>query len=110
MDEADILIVPLTQDIYNKCKSPIKFLEASSAGIPGVYQEIRQYQEVIDNGVNGFLAGSSQTWYKSIKALINDPKLRQAVGQAAFKSVENEWQIQDHVEDYAEFFKSILLT
>lgn len=108
MDKTDILVVPLNEDIYNRCKSPIKFLEASSAGIPGVYQNIRQYREVIEDGVNGLLALKARDWYQSIKRLIDDPTLRQTMGEQAFKSVEAEWQMKDHVAEYAQMFRALL--
>lgn len=107
MDEADILITPLTEDIYNKCKSNIKFLEGSSAKKPGVWQRIRQYEEIVKDGKNGFLAGKDTEWYKAIKALIDDPVLRQRMGEEAFTTVEDEHQIQDHLQDYADFFKMV---
>jgi glycosyltransferase involved in cell wall biosynthesis len=108
MDEADILVVPLTDDLYNRCKSPIKFLETSSAGIPGVYQNIRQYQEVVDNGRNGFLASRADEWYKSLKTLIDDVQKRREVGEEAYKTVVNKWQMKDHIKDYAEMFKKLV--
>lgn len=108
MDETDILVVPLTDDIYNRSKSSIKFIEASSARVPGVYQNIRQYSEIIEPGVNGYLAKKDTDWYKAIKEMIDDAKKRKSVGEAAFKTIKEEWQMKDHVKDYAEFFKSVV--
>ena len=53
MDEATFLVVPLIDNVYNRCKSNIKFLEVSSAKKVGVWQKIHQYEEVIDDK-NGF--------------------------------------------------------
>jgi len=108
MEETDILVVPLTVDIYNKCKSQIKWLEASSAKIPGVWADIRQYQEVID-GTNGILAGNDKQWYKGIKYLIDNPIRRQEMGEKAFKDIEDNWTIQKNIDKYAQFFENILL-
>jgi glycosyltransferase involved in cell wall biosynthesis len=105
-DDADILVVPLKKSVYTRCKSSIKFLETSSAGIPGVYQRIRQYEEVVI-GNNGFLADTAQEWYLGIKLLIDNKELRRSMGQEAFKTVEESWQIQQHVKDYADFFKNL---
>lgn len=108
MEETDIMVVPLTNDIYNKCKSNIKFLEASSAKKPGVYQNIRQYQEVIVAGENGYLAEKENQWYHFLKELIDDKQKRQAVGEAAFQTIEESHQIKDRIVDYAKFFKGIV--
>ena len=107
MDDTDFFVTPLVSDIYNRCKSSIKWIEASAAGKPGIWQDIRQYREVID-GTNGLLAKNDKEWYKSIKTLIEDTKLRKKMGQKALQDVKNNWQIQDHREDYYQFFQNIL--
>lgn len=107
MEDADIMVTPLKVGVYTKGKSAIKFLENSSAGKPGVYQDIRQYQEVVD-GNNGFLASTAEDWYDGIKTLIDDKVLRRKMGENAFETVKNNWQIKDHVKDYADYFVEIL--
>ena len=107
MDETDILLTPLIEDVYNKCKSPIKWLEASSAGIPGVWQDIRQYQEIVD-GTNGLLAKNGSEWYHAIKKLIDEPLTRNKMGTNAYKEVKKYWTIQDHLEEYADLFEKSL--
>jgi hypothetical protein len=42
---ADIGIAPLAYNRFNECKSNIKFLEFTAAGIPGVYTDIAPYRE-----------------------------------------------------------------
>lgn len=108
MDRADICVVPLEDTLYNRCKSSIKYLEMSAAGKPGVFQDIRQYNEAIRHGVNGMLARDSHGWYKAIKKLIDDKQLRQDMGLAAYDEVESKHQIQNHVKEYADYFKGLL--
>ena len=105
MDEADIILAPLEDNKYNRCKSSIKFLEASSAKKPGVWQNIRQYKEIVTEK-NGLLADDADGWYENIKKLINDKKLRKNTGENAFKTVKG-WQIQNNVKKYAEMFIDI---
>lgn len=107
MDMADILVVPLDDDVYNRCKSNIKWLETSSAKMPGVYQNIRQYSECID-GTNGLTASKDKEWYRAIKLLIDNPDKRQKMGEKAFKDISDNWQMKDHTQEYADFFKSLL--
>jgi len=106
MDDADIMVVPIKPSIYTRSKSSIKYLEMSSAGKPGVWQDIRQYREVVD-GNNGFLAKTADDWYQAIKTLIDDKELRRKMGQRALKTVERSWQMKDHVQDYADWFSGI---
>ena len=108
MKETDIIVAPLTENLYNRCKSDIKRSETSSAKKPFVAQDIRQYQECIDDGVDGMLCRTADDWYQKIKILIDDKKLRRSMGLAGYKRVKRDKQIKDHVDDYANFFKSIL--
>lgn len=108
LDETDILLTPLTVDIYNKSKSSIKFVESASTKTPGVWQRIRQYEEVIEDGKNGYIAGKANEWYNAIKTLIDNPDKRKQMGEEAYNTVKEGWQIQDHVKDYAQFLKKVL--
>jgi glycosyltransferase involved in cell wall biosynthesis len=108
MDETDILVAPLTINTYNLAKSPVKWIESSSAEKVGCWQDIRQYQAVIRNGDNGFLCNRAEDWYRNIKFLIDNPEKRKEMGEQAFKDVVEEYQIQSHISDYAEFFKEVL--
>jgi len=105
MKKTDICVVPLENNIYTRCKSAIKFLEMGSAKKAGVWQRIRQYEEIVD-GKNGLLADTSNEWYEGIKSLIEDSKKRKEMGEEAYKTVK-EHQIKDHIDDYAEFFLGI---
>jgi len=108
MEEADIILAPLEVNTYNKCKSDIKRSESASAKKPFIGQDIRQYKEVIEEGVDGFTANYANDWYTKIKLLIDDPKLRKSMGEAAFKRVSKTRQMKDHVQDYADLFKDVL--
>lgn len=109
MDAADIVLAPLTNDIYNRCKSGIKYLEYSAAGKPGVYADMRQYQEYIDHKENGYLAMNEKGWYQSIKELLDDKEKRKSVGEKAFERVQSE-TIQANIYRYANLFKSLIDT
>jgi len=107
MDETDIMVTPLVENVYNRCKSQIKFLEVSSAKIPGVWEKIRQYEEVVD-GKNGLLAHSAQDWYEAIEKLILDENLRKTMGREAYNTVKKDWTIQGNINRYVDLFKSIV--
>lgn len=108
MDETDILVTPLAINRYTMCKSGIKFWEGSSAVKVGCWQDMRQYQELVKNGENGFLCRTADDWYGSIKYLIEHPKERKKMGEEAFRTTEDCGQIKNHVSDYSSFFKTIL--
>lgn len=106
MEKTDIVVAPLSDTTYDKSKSAIKFLEYSSAKKPGVFQDIRQYSEKIENGVNGYLAYSPDEWFSAISKLIDDVEHRKSVGEEAYKTAR-EYTIQDNVCKYAKFFSRV---
>ena len=108
MDDVDFMLVPLTDNVYNRSKSSIKFLEASSYKIPGCWQNIRQYAEIVENEKNGLLCTSEEDWYKAITTMLSNAKLRRKMGKNAYKTVEDGWTIQGNVHKYAEVFKKVL--
>jgi len=58
----DVFFAPLKDNLFNRCKSPIKFLEYSAAGVPGVYSNLETYNSVVRHGENGFLAANLDEW------------------------------------------------
>ena len=107
MKDIDVMVTPLVDNVYNRAKSSIKFLEVSSTKRPGVWQDIRQYREVVKEGKNGYLATTANEWYKALVKL-TEAKKRQEIGEGAYKTVKEGWQVQDHIEDYADMFKRIV--
>jgi len=107
LGKVDIFAVPLVDSPYSKAKSGIKFLEMSSTMKPGVYQDIRQYQELVNHGKNGFLASTAEEWYTCLKTLVDSVDLREKMGWAAFQTVFDLWQMEDNVKRYVAFFQLV---
>lgn len=89
--EADIVIAPLEDNVFNRCKSGIKYLEYSALGVPGVYSNLPPYSEIISNGENGLLATSLENWKQYLLHLINNPEARLKIAQKAQLDVQNNW-------------------
>lgn len=107
VDDADFMLVPLNENIYNRSKSSTKWLEASSCKLPGAWQNIRQYRELVKDGANGYLCTTEEDWYKAIKNLLDNAKLRKEMGEKAFETIQ-EWTIQKNVHKYAELLLKVL--
>ena len=105
--ECDIFIAPLQDNLFNRCKSNIKFLEYSALGVPGVYSRINPYEDVVVNGVNGYLASSSGEWEESLIKLIEDPSLRERLGKEAQLTVSANWLLSAHLKEWSEFYGNL---
>jgi len=100
-----IFLAPLRDHLFNRCKSAIKFLEYSVLGIPGVYSRIRPYQEVIEDGKNGFLAANSEEWEASLIQLIEDARLRREMGRKAEETVRAGWMLSQHDQEWGQVYR-----
>ncbi len=85
--DCDIFIAPLRDNLFNRCKSHLKFLEYSALAVPGVYSRVTPYESVVENGVNGFLATSPQEWEQCLIRLIENRELREQIGAEAHATV-----------------------
>lgn len=108
LGNVDIFVAPLVDITYARAKSSIKYLEYSSTKTPGVYQNIRQYRDIITHGQNGYLCETSRDWYTSLKELADSIERRREIGENAYQTVKNEWTISGNVQKYVDFFKNIV--
>ena len=106
--ECDIFIAPLRDNLFNRCKSALKFLEYSALGIPGVYSHLPSYAEVVQHGVNGFLAATLEDWEMHLCALLDSPELRQSVGLQAQHTVQSGWLLSQHRTGWLEAYQATL--
>jgi glycosyltransferase involved in cell wall biosynthesis len=106
--DCDIFIAPLRDNLFNRCKSAIKFIEYSSLGIAGVYSRIAPYEQLVISGWNGFLASDELEWETSLTKLIEDPNFRQQMGKAAYHTVDANWHMSKHAHEWGTIYHAAL--
>jgi|GEM_PF-3438338 len=80
----DVNLAPLeVGNPFCEAKSNLKFFEAALVGVPTVASPTQPFVEVIEDGVNGFLAHDGHAWTTVIDALVGDADLRRRVADAA---------------------------
>lgn len=105
--DADIIIAPLEDNRFNNSKSELKVIEAGAYSLPIVCSDVEPYQ-ILEHGVDGFLAGSSSKFGKYLNRLIGDANLRKEMGAALRKKIEASYDavVQiDRREAYSSLFK-----
>jgi glycosyltransferase involved in cell wall biosynthesis len=108
--ECDIFLAPLRENLFNQCKSHLKFLEYSALGIPGVYSNITPYMNIVKHGENGFLASSLDEWEEYLGQLIEDQDLRYHMGLNALSTVRSSWLLSQHTGEWSKIFQDIRTT
>jgi len=88
---ADIAIAPVTDDVFNASKSPVKYFESASLGIPVLASNRPPYSDVIDNWNNGILFGDEDDFEESLDRLIVDKNLRERIGRAGMNHIKDNY-------------------
>ena len=84
----DINIAPLEiGNSFCESKSELKFIEAGIVGVPTVAAATQTFQEAIEDGVDGFVAGDDEEWQEKLEKLILDENLRKSMGEKAREKV-----------------------
>ncbi len=105
--EADIALAPLKDNLFNRCKSAIKFMEYSALGLAGVYAALPPYASAVRDGENGFLAGDAQEWERKLGALIEDPALCLRMAENAQEDIRRQWLVQNHAHLWSEAYEAV---
>jgi len=105
---ADIAIAPLNDSLFNRCKSPIKYMEYAAMGMPCVYSNTSPYKEVIKDGINGYLADTAQDWVEKLSRLIDNRDLRNDILMNARVDIRSNWMLQDHAYLWQDCYNQIV--
>ncbi|TAJ24085.1 MAG: glycosyltransferase family 1 protein [Nitrospirae bacterium] len=90
----DIGLYPLPHEEWVLGKSGLKALQYMGLGIPTVLTPIGANLEIVEHGKNGFFADSEEEWTDALTKLIQDSTLREEVGRAGRKTVEDRYSVE----------------
>ena len=107
----DMLLIPRSDDYFNRCKSNIKFLEASMLEIPVIAQGFTTgdspYQiDSADSEHMKIIVDNSQ-WISEIDSLIINRELRLEMGKKAREYVLSKYQIKDNINKWKDAYNSL---
>jgi glycosyltransferase involved in cell wall biosynthesis len=106
----DVNIAPLEiGNPFCESKSELKFIEAGIVGVPTVAAATQTFQEAINDGVDGFVAGDDEEWKEKLEKLVCSGDLRRQMGEIAREKVlENYTNKNSSNVEYYDFLKSKL--
>ncbi len=103
----DIGIMPLIETEFAKGKCAFKAIQYMACAIPVVASPIGENTHLIKDGVNGFLASSTQDWYKKLEKLIVEPSFRKKIGGKGQDTVIEKYSLEKIWSKYADIITSI---
>ena len=92
----DIGLYPVTEDPWSVGKSGFKAIQYMAAGVACVASPVGVNKEIIQDGVNGFVASTLQEWLEKLSLLINDPELRLRLGVSGQQTVGQRYSLEVH--------------
>jgi glycosyltransferase involved in cell wall biosynthesis len=79
---------------------PISLVEAGSAGLPLIGEDVGSVSEVIQNAFNGYLTHDLDSRIKAIQKLASDPELRHQMGEAAKKTAVEMFGVEQFLDSH----------
>lgn len=107
--DLDFAIIPLEDNKFNRCKSNIKWVEMGALCVPAVTSHVSPYKEAAteDNGI--FIENNDpKAWENGISMLIEDAALREKMGVAANKTVNDQFDINKKFSLWEDAYKGLL--
>ena len=90
----DIGIMPLVDEPFERGKCGYKLIQYMACGLPVVASPVGVNCQIVDHGVNGFLAETPEQWEQTLRMLLADAGLRQRMGRAGRLKVEQHYCLQ----------------
>ena len=103
--QLDLALLPMADIPFNtRGKSAIKYLELSAFQVPVVAANHLPYQEVIQDGVTGYLTAGKDEWVAKAGQLLTNARLRKEMGQRAARNAWKHHSYTRHLEVLQDLF------
>ncbi len=90
----DVGIMPLVDNAWERGKCGYKLIQYMACGKPVIASPVGVNRQIVEDGVNGFLASSQEEWVRALNILRTDVDLRKRMGQAGRAKVERQYCTQ----------------
>lgn len=103
----DLGIMPLLDGPGERGKCGYKLIQYMACAKPVVASPVAVNRDIVEHNKNGYLASSTEEWVEAFRRLSQE-NLRQRMGTAGRKKVENEYALQVSAPHLAELLNSSL--
>lgn len=94
ISECNIGVMPLVDSAWERGKCGYKLIQYMACGLPVVASPVGVNVSIVEQGVTGFLAASSQDWIDYLEKLVSQPFLRERMGRDGQVSVEHNYCLE----------------
>jgi len=93
-NQCDIGVYPLSDDDWSRGKCGFKAIQFMATGVPVVAAAVGVNREIVQDGVNGFLASTPDEWIDRLTRLLTDAALRARFAEAGRATVTAGYSLQ----------------
>jgi glycosyltransferase involved in cell wall biosynthesis len=104
----DVGIMPLADGPWERGKCGYKIIQYMACGKPAVASPVGINRQIIEDGMNGFLAATTSQWVCALRALRDRQDLREHLGKRARMTVEKEYSLQVTAPRLASLLRSAI--
>ncbi|HOF57225.1 MAG TPA: glycosyltransferase family 4 protein [Syntrophorhabdaceae bacterium] len=103
----DMGIMPVRDDKWSQGKCGLKLIQYMAAGLPSITNPIGVANDMIEDGINGFIRMGTEGWRDAIDRLSKDVKQRISMGRAARGVVEERFSLKRWGPKISEIISSL---
>jgi glycosyltransferase involved in cell wall biosynthesis len=104
----DIGVMPLVDGPFERGKCGYKLIQYMACGLPVVASPVGVNQQLVEHGVNGFLATTEEEWRLALETLATDKNLRHRMGAAGRRLVEAKYSIQTTAPELVQLLRAVI--
>lgn len=101
-------VMPLPDTLWARGKCGYKLLQYMASAIPTIASPVGVNSDVVDHGINGFLAESNEEWQASARILLANPAMREDFGESGRKKVKDHYSLRVWAPRLAEIITNIV--
>jgi len=104
----DVGIMPLPDTPWARGKCGFKLIQYMACGLPVVASPVGVNKEIVEHGINGFLAETDDEWMQALSILKDNPDLIKRMGAAGRHKVEKKYSLQVTAPRLINLLKSLI--
>jgi len=105
----DIGICPIEDNLFNRSKSNLKYLEFAQRGYACACSNVGNYSKTVNNGVNGLLTNNTpEEWYSCLSELAVNTSKRSTISAKGIELVEENYNIEKNITLWHKAYREIL--
>jgi glycosyltransferase involved in cell wall biosynthesis len=99
----DIGLMPLIDNTINRGKCGFKLIQYMGLGIPSVASAITVNNEIVDDGINGWLVYDKGNWLEKLEEVITRTADFNTFGERAKLKIDSKYSYEANLQEYLSF-------